>query len=328
MDLTTITQKEKLRKGLFSIEKIMFCYMLFTALLICVHWSELAERESMLLWRAGIAAATVLLVGAYRLMPNRITSTLRMLFQLSLLSFWYPETYKFCTLVGNLDHLFAGAEQTLFGCQPSIDFSGAMPEYLWCELFNLGYFSYFPMIAAVVLTTLFIKYRRFEKTAFIVLCSFFIYYIIYIFLPVAGPQYYFCAIGIDNAESGHFREIGSWFMTHTEMLPAPGRGGFFQYLVDVAHQSERPTAAFPSSHVGVSTILLILAGKTSKKLLFWLLPFYVLLCLATVYIQAHYLIDIIAGLLSAYPIYKLAHWLYYSKLFYSFNPNKHRAHRN
>lgn len=34
-----------------------------------------------------------------------------------------------------------------------------------------------------------------------------------------------------------------------------------------------------------------------------MLPFYIFLCLATVYIQAHYLIDAIAGLISAVVIY-------------------------
>lgn len=68
---------------------------------------------------------------------------------------------------------------------------------------------------------------------------------------------------------------------------------------------ERPTAAFPSSHVGVSTILMIMAWRASKKLFACLMPFYLLLCGATVYIQAHYLIDAIAGFVSAFVLYVL-----------------------
>ena len=37
----------------------------------------------------------------------------------------------------------------------------------------------------------------------------------------------------------------------------------------------------------------------NRKLVYILLPFYVFLCMATVYIQAHYLIDALAGLVSA-----------------------------
>ena len=41
-----------------------------------------------------------------------------------------------------------------------------------------------------------------------------------------------------------------------------------------------------------------------------LFPFYLLLCGATVYIQAHYLIDSIVGFVSAFGIYILATWMF------------------
>ena len=70
----------------------------------------------------------------------------------------------------------------------------------------------------------------------------------------------------------------------------------FYSLVEGSQQvGERPTAAFPSSHVGISTILMIMAWRGSKKLFACLIPFYMLLCGATVYIQAHYVIDAIVG---------------------------------
>jgi len=87
--------------------------------------------------------------------------------------------------------------------------------------------------------------------------------------------------------------------------------GFFFRLVEAAQASgERPTAAFPSSHVGMSTILMILAGKANRRLMWGMFPFYLLLCGATVYIQAHYLIDSIAGFFSAFLIYWLSSTLY------------------
>ena len=55
--------------------------------------------------------------------------------------------------------------------------------------------------------------------------------------------------------------------------------GFFYNLVEGSQQvGERPTAAFPSSHVGISTILMIMAWRGSKKLFACLIPFYMLLC--------------------------------------------------
>ena len=73
---------------------------------------------------------------------------------------------------------------------------------------------------------------------------------------------------------------------------------------------EYPTAAFPSSHVSITTILLILAFKESRRLGFCLLPISLLLYGATVYIQAHYVIDAITGFITAFPVYFLTQYIY------------------
>jgi membrane-associated phospholipid phosphatase len=124
---------------------------------------------------------------------------------------------------------------------------------------------------------------------------------------VTGPQYYFPAIGLENARDGVFASLGDYFNFNHELLPGPGYSkGFFYKLVESSQQvGERPTAAFPSSHVGISTILMIMAARLSKRLALFMLPFYVLLCCATVYIQAHYLIDAIAGFVSSIILYVL-----------------------
>jgi membrane-associated phospholipid phosphatase len=62
--------------------------------------------------------------------------------------------------------------------------------------------------------------------------------------------------------------------------------------------------------VGISTIVMIMAWRVSKRLAYILLPFYVLLCCATVYIQAHYLIDSLVGFFSAFFVYQLATLMY------------------
>ncbi|MBO5624273.1 MAG: phosphatase PAP2 family protein, partial [Prevotella sp.] len=70
---------------------------------------------------------------------------------------------------------------------------------------------------------------------------------------------------------------------------------------------ERPTAAFPSSHIGITTILMWLAWQARSRLLFFiLLPLFILMFFATVYIQAHYAIDALAGLFAGTTFY----WLF------------------
>ena len=299
-------------KGLFAIEKISLIYNLLTSLLIVFLYDRMDHPAAMLWDRVLIAAVTFVLMYLYRLAPCRFASFVRVVVQMSLLSYWYPDTYEFNRLFPNLDHLFAAAEQSLFGGQPALWFSQLLPQMWVSEPLNLGYFFYYPMMLIVVLWYFIFRYDLLEKISFVIITSFFIYYFIYIFLPVAGPQFYFPAIGYDSVAQGIFPAIGDYFNHHRELLPGPGyEHGFFYSLVESSQQvGERPTAAFPSSHVGISTILMIMAWRGSRWLFACLMPFYVLLCCATVYIQAHYLIDAIAGFISAFGLYVLTTWMY------------------
>ncbi|WP_321478764.1 phosphatase PAP2 family protein [uncultured Bacteroides sp.] len=300
------------RKGLFAVEKVTLIYDLLTSILILYLFQRMDHPLEMLRDRVVIAGATFLLMYLYRMAPCKFTAFVRMAVQMSLLSYWYPDTFEFNRLFPNLDHLFASAEQWLFNSQPALLFSSHLPQMWVSEPFNMGYFSYYPMILTVALFYFFYKFELFEKFSFILVTTFFIYYIVYIFLPVAGPQFYFPAIGLESVTMGHFPPIGDYFNHHAELLPGPGfQHGFFYNLVEGSQQvGERPTAAFPSSHVGISTLLMIMAWRGNKKLFGCLMPFYLLLCGATVYIQAHYLVDAIAGFISAFILYILVTKMY------------------
>ena len=299
-------------KGLFAVERISLIYNAITSALIVGLFSRMDHPGIMLVERAGIVGITFALIYLYQKYPCRLSAFVRMAVQMSFLVYWYPDTFEFNRLFPNLDHLFAQCEEALFGCQPSLCFSETCHTVWWSEAFNMGYWAYYPMIFLVVFYYFFARYEGFMRTSFVILCSFFAYYLIYIFLPVTGPQFYFHAITPVQAAAGHFPEVGDYFLHHSELMPNPDAiDGFFFRLVEAAQASgERPTAAFPSSHVGMSTILMILAGKANRRLMWGMFPFYFLLCGATVYIQAHYLIDSIAGFFSAFLIYWLSSTLY------------------
>ncbi|MCE2617473.1 MAG: phosphatase PAP2 family protein [Phocaeicola sp.] len=305
-------------KGFFAVESITLLYNVFTAILIFVLFPRMDHPIIMLIGRVVIAAITFGLLFLYRKFPYKGIAFIRIAFQMSLLAYWYPDTYEFNRLFPNLDCYFASAEQFLFHCQPSVEFSKVCPSIWFSEPFNLGYFSYYPLIAIVTVFFFFYQFKSFEKVSFMLVTAFFIYYLIYIFIPVAGPQFYFPAVGMDKINAGIFPAIGDYFNTNDVLLPGPGYDhGFFYNMVEASQEvGERPTAAFPSSHVGISTIAMILAFKAKRKLGYILLPFYILLCCATVYIQAHYLIDVIAGWISAIIIYKLTE-IAYNKWFIS-----------
>lgn len=294
-------------------EWVVMGYAVLTLLLMGMWWGRLVCPLPMLLGRVGAVAMTLLLWQLYRRKPSRWTMVLRVAGQLCLLGWWYPDTYELNRFLPNLDHLFASWEQALFGCQPALLFAQQLPSPWISEPLCMGYFSYYLMIMGVPLYFFWRQYDRLAYCTFIVLASFFLFYVIFITLPVAGPQFYYEAVGLDEIAAGHFPNLGHYFLTHQESLPIPGDGGLFHSLVQQAHDAgERPTAAFPSSHVGIATVLLWLARETrNKALILSILVLTVLMFFATFYIQAHYAIDALAGLVAGTAMYWFFRGIYY-----------------
>ncbi len=303
-DLFAIEAKP--RKGLLAAEWVVLAYAVATMLLVFFCYTKLANPESMVAGRLRVMAMMAMLWAVYRLLPCRFTLMLRLLVLMLLLGWWYPDTYEINRIFTNLDHSFASAEQWLFGFQPALEFCRHFPSKLFSSLMYLGYGSYYPLIALTAFWYFLCRYKDFERCAFVIITAFFIYYVIYDFVPVVGPTFYFKAVGLQDIAHGVFPALGDYFNTHTDCLPAPGYHDtvFYKFVEYARLQGERPTAAFPSSHVGVATICLLFAIHSRRKWLIILMaPLYVLLCLSTVYIQAHYAIDALAGLATGLILY-------------------------
>jgi len=297
---------KKFLRGLLAAEWVVVGYMVLTLMFMLFTWTKLPDPEPMLWGRFRFVVTTAALWAVYRMVPCRFTMLCRVILQLALLSWWYPDTFDLNRILPNFDPFFARLEQSVFGFQPAWVFARQWTWPVWSELMYLAYSSYFFLIVVVTLYYFLRRYDEFLRTSFVILASFFVFYAIYIVLPVTGPQYYYLAAGIDNIAVGVFPDVGDYFLTHDEMMTMPGYqdGFFYQFMVHAHATGERPTAAFPSSHVGVTLILLLLARRSrSKPLLWFVLPFFLLMCLATVYIRAHYAIDIVAGLVAGFAIY-------------------------
>ena len=305
-------KREEQQVRFLAVEKLNIIYNLLTTLLIIVFFNRLHDPQGMLMGRFVIASATFAVIYLYTKLPCKAMRFLRLVVQVALLSYWYPDTFEFNRIFPNLDHLFAAMDMNLFGCQPSLVFDQLCSGILWREAFNMGYWLYYPMIITVALFYFFCRPKEVERCTFVIMASFFIFYLIYIFLPVAGPQFYFPVIGEELAAVGPYPEIGNYFDLHPEIsIAQEGKGALFTKLVGMAQSTgERPTAAFPSSHIGVSTVLMLLAFRAKKSLAAIMFPVYVLLCCATVYIKAHYLVDAIAGLATGVLFYFATMWLY------------------
>ena len=293
--------EKKPRKGLMAYEWAMLAYLVLTLAYVLLMYSYLPHAESMVSGRIHIAAITVAMWGVYRMVACGLTLLLRAVVQFAFLSWWYPDIFELNRVLPNLDHVFATWEQDLLGCQPALLFPQVMDHPVFSELMCLGYTCYYPLMALVAMAILLFRHDAFERVVFVILGTFFIHYVIFIALPVTGPQYYFQAVGLDEIAQGHFPNLHDYFNHKQVRMACPGYSdGFFYSWVDSAHEAgERPVAAFPSSHVSVTVVLMLILLQYRLKRLFWvLLPFAVLLFFSTVYIRAHYVIDALAGLVS------------------------------
>ena len=280
---------KKLKYKFFPVEIATFVYILITAIYLAVF----ADRLETPLFHFGIRIAVVilmlLLVWLHNTRRNTVVGFIRYFLPVALLSYWYPETYYYNNFIfSNLDHHFVKFDYSLFGCQPSLEFSKQMPWAWFSELMYLGYFSYFFIFFGTALWCYFFRKELINKIIFVFVGSFYVYYMVFVILPVMGPQFYFPPPLNDVPDGYLFCEI-------MRFLQATG---------------EKPTGAFPSSHVGITLTVVIFVALHFRVLLKYVLPLFVILVLSTVYIKAHYLIDVIGGFASVVVIYPLVNFMY------------------
>lgn len=299
------------KKGLMALEWVIIAYAAITLLITLFCYTKVQSPNAMIGGRFRVVAITIGLWAVYRFVPCKATKFLRVLVQMLMLGWWYIDTYSINSLFPNLDHIVASWDQYLFGCQPALLFALKFTQPLLSEFLEISYAMYYPIIIAVCVFYFFARYKEFEKCCFIVTAAFFTYYLFFDLVPVAGPMYYYPAIGMSNVTNGIFPAIGNWFTTHHALMKPPGWvDGIGYQLITSIHGEERPTGAFPSSHIGITVVCFLLACRTrNKTLLLCILPFSIGICFATIYIRAHYAIDAIIGLFSGILLYLFWAWI-------------------
>ena len=128
-------------KHLLPTEWATLVYIALTTLFAVFLWPCMADPVAILPTRLYILVTMAALIGLYRWRPNMWTRLFRHIFPLTLLGVWYPETYEYCRCFPYLDHLFAQADQSLFGGQPSLLFSPWSAGTVWSELCHVGYWA-------------------------------------------------------------------------------------------------------------------------------------------------------------------------------------------
>ena len=198
---------------------------------------------------------------------------------------WYPLAMPLVAfgLIAQLNFLFVDTwqdryllafESWLFPQPPTV-WLARFASPLVTEILEIGYFSYFVMLAAVGG----MLYRRADKAPFAgvmaaSVLSYMLCYVVFVSFPTEGPTHTLQHL-------------------HTVLLT----GGVFHWLVNFTQRGGVHGNAFPSAHVAGAVAPLLFAWRYVPRLAAWLTPLVVLLCIGAVYDRYHYASDIFAGIL-------------------------------
>ena len=265
----------------YAIYKVWFSVLLYFAiieLVIIFTKPSLFLDWNFILTRVIFVFAFTFSVIIKRKISKNFFQLLQNILVFALMTFLYKETAMLNTLIfPKIDEFLSNLDQNIFKFQPSIEFSKHFNSLFFSELFYFGYFCYY-LLPLVVLGILY-KFlpQKIEEFGFILISSFLLYYFIFIIIPAEGPQFYFTFP--DNY--------------------IEAQGIFGNAIKLIQKNGEAPTAAFPSSHVGISWIVIFWLYQNFRKSVKYFLPFVILLMFSTVYIKAHYFVDVVAGFLTA-----------------------------
>jgi membrane-associated phospholipid phosphatase len=166
-------------------------------------------------------------------------------------------------------------ELAIFGAQLSTEWWRSMPSRFWSAALHAAYLSYYLIVVA---PAFYFVWRRdlpaLRHYVLVVMTTFVLCYLVFIFFPIAGPYYV-------------FPRPDGWFTDNV----------FARMVYDTLAIGSSFGAAFPSSHVAATVAAALSAARGSKGLAWALALPTALLTVAVVYCQMHYGVDAIAGLL-------------------------------
>ena len=282
-------------------------YLLLVAILILLfHGGGVPHFPLFLLAHgAGILAIHVLIAGNATWPEKRFFSFFRHFYPLILYAFLYRESEQLNLMFVDkyLDPAFLAFEERIFGFQPAVVFMKAFPQRLVSEFFYMSYFSYYVMIAGVGLALYFRRREEFWHYVAILSFVFYVCFLAFIFLPVAGPPAFFMEIP---------RYLDQQRLAYYPLeFPASVTSGIFFHVMGVLYGTfESGGGAFPSSHVAAALCVLFFSWRYLPGVRYPILAATLALSFATVYCRYHYAVDVFAGGVTAAILVPMGEGLY------------------
>lgn len=200
--------------------------------------------------------------------------------------------------INRYDQLMVDIDYFIFGVHPTVWLQSLHSKWL-TELLFILYLFYFPM-PLFILIWLYInrEYKKLEQALFNLLFCYYMSYIIYFLVPVVGPRFFQSDL-------------------HTEELQGIILSKPIYNLINLIETNKFD--AFPSLHIAILLITMVITYKHNKKMFIYFVPIAIGILFSLVYLRYHYVIDVIAGALSAIISLILSNYIFkkYNFLFHS-----------
>jgi len=267
---------DRIQKGCGAFEWITFAYFAWLEAIVLLFHRNIPHASRYFAAHALLAAALACLIGQAGHSRSEFVRFARQWYPLPLYIFFFEELQGLVHAIhsGWFDRWLIAFDYRLTGVHPSVWLARFASPAL-NDFMQFAYMTYF--LNLVILPAL--LYASRERVAFwTVMASTAIanysIYAIAILLPIESPHY-----------------------SLASLQTKPLVGGSCTALIGLIERFGRVHgAAFPSAHVAGSTVA-VLAAWRYRRWLFWVsLPFFLCMCVATVYGRYHYVADVLAGL--------------------------------
>ncbi len=213
---------------------------------------------------------------------------------------------EFDRSVGGLtrrDAIFSNFDEALFGVPTSFIFEGAAQTLgtmgsLFYDLMMLSYMSYFllPFIGGIFYFKTLGAHEHYKvgRFFFSVVLYFAINFLLYLIVPVTGPQYW-------------LKDL------YTEALPLTAFG---QFLWSIVHHGQTTFIdCFPSGHTGIAFLVTIWLVRLNHPSRYFFMATSAFIVAATLAMRYHYILDLLCAFPLAYFCHRAA-WVFFPVTIY------------
>jgi len=280
---------DDIRRSLGAFEWVTFAYLAWLNSMLALFHRNVAHAGQYFVVHCWIALGIICLTWAAGHSRNLVLLFARDWYPLPLYIFFFEELQGLVHAIfpGWFDDWLIRFDFNLAGVHPSV-WLGRFSNPALNDFMQFAYMTYF--LYLVILPA--ILYARRDRIAFwnvmvsTAIANYLVYFIAVLF-PIESPYHALAA-----------------------MNTTPLSGGYFTTVIEFIERFGRVHGgAFPSAHVAGSTVAILASWGYRRWLFCVCLPFFVSMCVSTVYGRYHYIADVLAGIVVGALGFAIGSWL-------------------